>query len=85
MIRQWHHFHKWEYVKNSYTSEFLGEKCEKYYDDYSFCSKCGNAQSHVLIGMLEYGWMDLTECETNILKSKIEPVQEKDKIVWYFK
>jgi len=82
---KWYQFHKWDYVKSSYTSEFLGEACKNYYNKCRICSKCGHAQSYELLGFVETGWRDLSECEINILKFKIEPVQEKDKIVWYFK
>ena len=82
---KWHLFHDWQYVKDSYKSKFLGEECEEFYDSFRICSKCGKAQSHELLGFVEMGWRNLNECETKILKSKIEAVYENGKIIWYFK
>jgi hypothetical protein len=82
---KWYQFHKWEYVYDSYKDKFLGEECEKFYTKYRMCSKCDIIQSHELLGFVETGWRELSECETEILKSKIEPVFENGKTNWYFK
>ena len=77
-----YHFHNWKYVKDSYKEKFLGEECERYYNRFRICSKCGKAQfRELLFGYKDTGWIDLNEYKTKILKSKIEPAVENDKIV----
>ena len=82
---KWYQFHKWAYVKDSYKERFLGEECEVFYDSYRICQKCGKTQYYTLTGYAEMGWITLDECKSKVLKSKIEPVMENDKLVYYFK
>jgi hypothetical protein len=85
MCEKWYQLHNWEYVYDSYKDTFLGETCEKYYESFRICSRCGKAQEYTFTGFVEMSWVNLDECETKILKSKIEPVFENGKTNWYFK
>jgi len=69
-------WHKWKPVYKETHSTFLGERCSFYRKAFRVCERCGKAQEYnkcfvSIDAPPGYQWIDLTDCEAEILMRKV--------------